>query len=367
MHNPEFYDENLDRIYRIVSKGFDITDFYLSGDRYIFIIPSGDYIKREFVELARELKKLNYIPFLDHYDDTHKQIIVAKGLERGKENRRRAYILFIVTLATIIVDGYLRSNSAFFYDIIPGYNPWIMTIAFTIAILGIIGIHEMGHKFMLGHYDIEASLPNFIPGVPGIFPTFGAVISQREIPINRDTLFDIGAAGPIAGFIITLIVSIYSAVTAPIISVQTYQELIAKYGKGAPFPVPPLYMWIMHLIRRFPPGGGIIIVTPLIWASVVGFLLTGLNLLPAWQLDGGHIARAVVGEKYHAILTTISILLLFLTGYMAMAILVLILYMLSGGRSVRPLDDVSSVSTARKILFIILLILAFLCLPNPLT
>lgn len=359
-----FYNPDLDKAYRLISKYFEIIDYYQLDDRIIFVISRNRDLKTKFRRLAEEMKDNGFIPILNKQEDNLEITLVRKP-ESGKSDNRKPLILFLATLATIVIDGYLRSSAPFYYDIIPNYNPWITTLLFTISLLGIVGIHEMGHKIMLSWYKIEASLPNFIPGIPGILPTFGAVISQKEIPINRDELFDIGMAGPIAGLIATFVVGIYSALTAPIISSDVYAMLESKYGPGQPFPVPPLYTWLLHFIRPIPEGQYVIIVTPIVWAAVVGFLLTGLNLLPAWQLDGGHIARAVVGEKYHSVLTLIAIGLLMLSGYVAMGILVLVLYFLSGGGSVRPLDDVSPVSTVRKIMFIILLILAFLCLPLP--
>jgi Zn-dependent protease len=363
--NKEFYSQELRDTYPVISRYFEIRDFYQYDQRLIYLIPRLGDVKEKFKSMSKELKDVGYLSILDAHDVDTLEITVIKKLATEKSSVKRPIILFIATVATIIIDGYLRSAAPLFYDLIPGYNPWYTTIIFTISLLAIVGIHEMGHKTMLSIYNIEASLPNFIPGVPGILPTFGAVISQKEIPINRDELFDIGMAGPIAGLIATLIVSIYSVITAPIISQETYSLLEAKYGHGQPFPVPPLYTWLIHLVRPIPPGNYVIIVTPIVWAAVVGFLLTGLNLLPAWQLDGGHIARAVVGEKYHTILTMIAIAILIVSGYVVMGILVLFLYMLSGGRSVRPLDDLSPVSLWRKIAFIILIALAFLCLPFP--
>jgi len=360
-----FYSKELGDTYPIISRYFIIQDYYQYDSRIVYVVKKQDNVKEGFRRMSTELKDEGYLSILDTHDSDTLEISVVKKVDTGKSSIKRPLILFITTIATTVIDGYLRSSAPLFYDIIPGYDPWYMIIIYTVSLLAIVGIHEMGHKIMLSIYKIEASLPNFIPGVPGILPTFGAVISQKEIPINRDELFDIGMAGPIAGLIATLLVSVYSILTAPIISQETWSSLETKYGPGQPFPVPPLYTWLIHLIRPIPPGNYVIIVTPIVWAAVVGFLLTGLNLLPAWQLDGGHIARAVVGEKYHTILTMIVIAILIISGYIAMGFLVLFLYMLSGGRSVRPLDDVSPVSLWRKVTFIILIILAFLCLPFP--
>jgi membrane-associated protease RseP (regulator of RpoE activity) len=98
-------------------------------------------------------------------------------------------------------------------------------------------------------------------------------------------------------------------------------------------------------------------------AAWFGFLITFLNLLPAWQLDGGHIARATFGVKWHRILTYASIGILFSTGYYIMGLFVLMFSMRS--QDVKPLDDISPLSKNRKRMFALVLALAFLCAPLP--
>jgi Zn-dependent protease len=346
-----------------VGEYFEIESSMVMDNRYIFYIKETKNLKERFIELRNKFKERgNILPLLEK--DGDKTLITILGSLPPKRDRKiLPILLFLATLGTVSIDGYLRSMSPVYFDIIKGYNPVMTTITFTLALLGIIGIHEIGHKIALSYHGIKASWPNFIPGVPGVFPTFGAVISQREPPTNRDILFDIGFAGPIAGFIVTIIVTIYAALTAPIITMKQLHILEMKYQGSQPFPVPVLYTFIQDIVRPTAQNQ-VVIVSPLIWASVVGFIITGLNLLPAWQLDGGHLARATVGERYHGLLTIISVLILFLTGYWVMALFVLFLYMSTGRASARPLDDATPLSTGRKILFIISIILAFLCLPN---
>ncbi len=358
-----YIDPMIGLLENTISKYFEIESFMMADRRYVFYIRETPDMKDKFLMLRNEMKKYgNLIPFLDKKGDKA-VIIVIGGIIHKKDRKSIPILLFLATLATVLIDGYLRSMSPVYFDIIENYDPITTTVTFTIALLGIIGIHELGHKIALSYYGIKASWPNFIPGIPGVFPTFGAVISQREPPPNRDILFDIGFAGPIAGFIVTVIITIYAALTAPIITVEQLHQLEAKYEGSQPFPVPILYTLIQGLVNPAGPNQ-VIIVSPLIWASVVGFIITGLNLLPAWQLDGGHMARASVGEKYHGALTMISVIILFLTGYWAMAMFVLFLYLATGKASARPLDDASPLSRGRRILFIISIILAFLCLPN---
>ncbi len=342
---------------------FNIEEEYMYEHRLLFYITPDEDIKNKFKNYYIELKKIgNFYPFLDR-EGKRFRITIVEGTKQPEAKRQIPLILLIATLFTATIDGYLNAYNPVYHEIISNYNPITTLVLYVISIMGIVGIHELGHKYALNKYGIRADWPKFIPGVPGILPTFGAVISQREPAVNRDALFDIGMAGPISGFIITIIVSLYSTITVPIISQQKFNILIKKYGEGTPIPVPLIYILLQDYIRPLSPHQ-VVIMTPILWATIIGFFITGLNLLPAWQLDGGHMARAFAGERYHSILTMISILILFLMRFWLMAALVLGLYLMSGGRSARPLDDISPLSTTRKILFIIMLILAILCLPS---
>ncbi|MEM3614777.1 MAG: site-2 protease family protein, partial [Nitrososphaerales archaeon] len=138
------------------------------------------------------------------------------------------------------------------------------------------------------------------------------------------------------------------------------EELSRQAAAGKLLMVSNLDIFTAYLLSIFAPqrvGTGIIL-SPLIFASSLGFLITFLNLMPAWQLDGGHVARAVLSPKLHKILTYASIAVLFITGFQLMAILILILSMRSP--EMKPLDDVSPLSKSRKIMFILVWVIAAL-------
>lgn len=353
----------LTEIREITLKYFEIVDELLIENRLLFYANPEPGIKEKFKKYYREMKRLgNFYPFLDKEGD-RVRLTIVEGVKHPEMKKKIPVILLIITLFTASLDGYLNAFNPVYRDIMSNYNPINTLILYVIAIMGIVGIHELGHKYILNKYGIKSDWPKFIPGVPGILPTFGAVISQREPAVNRDELFDIGMAGPLSGFIITLIVSMYTSITVPIISEQQFNLLRSKYGEGTPIPVPLIYILIQDYIRPVSPNQ-VVIMTPLLWATIIGFFITGLNLLPAWQLDGGHMARAFAGEKYHGVLTMVSVGILFLLKFWLMAALVLGLYLMSGGRSARPLDDISPLSPSRKIMFIIMLTLAILCLPS---
>jgi membrane-associated protease RseP (regulator of RpoE activity) len=277
---------------------------------------------------------------------------------------RRSWIpraLFASTIVTVMIDGYYRAISM--NSIVRSDDPFYIAILYTVSLIGILGIHELGHMIASKIHKLKISWPYFIPGIPvlGFVPTFGALIMSRGLIVNRNMLFDVGISGPIAGLIVAIVVSTYGASISPLISTSQAHELAEKLG------LVDLHSSVIMdatiaLVGKHVPNQEIVM-SPVLLAAWFGFLITFLNLLPAWQLDGGHIARATFGIKWHKILTYVSIGILAATGYYIMALFVLMFSMRS--MDVRPLDDISPLSKKRKRMFILVIALAFLCAPLP--
>jgi len=277
---------------------------------------------------------------------------------------RRSWIpraLFAATIVTVMIDGYYRAIST--NSIVKGDDPLYIAVLYTISLLGILGIHELGHMVASRIHKLKISWPYFIPGIPvlGFIPTFGALIMSRGLIVNRNILFDIGISGPIAGLIVAIIVSTYGAYISPMVPSSQAHELLQNSG------LMELHSSILmdatiSLVGKHVPNQELVM-SPVLVAAWIGFLITFLNLLPAWQLDGGHIARATFGAKWHRVLTYASIGILALTGYYIMAVFVLMFSMRS--QDVKPLDDISPLSKKRKRMFSLVIILAFLCAPLP--
>ena len=277
---------------------------------------------------------------------------------------RRSWIpraLFIATIVTVMIDGYYRAIST--NSIVKGDDPLYIAVLYTISLLGILGIHELGHMIASKKHKLKISWPYFIPGIPilGFIPTFGALIMSRGLIVNRNMLFDIGISGPIAGLIVAIIVSTYGAYISPMVPSSQAHQLLQNSG------LMELHSSILmdatiSLVGKHVPNQELVM-SPVLLAAWFGFLITFLNLLPAWQLDGGHIARATFGVKWHRILTYASIGILFSTGYYIMGLFVLMFSMRS--QDVKPLDDISPLSKKRKRMFALVIVLAFLCAPLP--
>ncbi|MEJ2126225.1 MAG: site-2 protease family protein [Candidatus Bathyarchaeota archaeon] len=291
-----------------------------------FYIKYNQESKQAFLRLVNRLDSLKLIPILRK---NHGKIIL-RIVAKPHVNPSRPIInvvLFFVTLVTLFISGYFLAAG----DIVGA-------VSFTIAIMLILGTHEMGHKLLADKHEVEATYPYFIPGIP--FPygigTFGAVIRQKALPPNKDALFDIGFTGPITGFIIATIVTIIG------MQLSTFGPLDPE---GGYISVPLLFQVIL---RVFPPSGvgEALVMHPVAFAGWVGMVVTMLNLVPSGMFDGGHVARSVMSDKTHKIVSYAGILLLALIGWWTMAVLALFL---SASKHPGPLDDVSELSNKRKI------------------
>ena len=306
-------------------------------------------------------------------------------------------LLFLVTIGSVFFAGYyLWTNGLFgiaslqqqFTTIIdPGANPYLKSGLFAGGLLSIVGLHEFGHKAVAQHHRMDATLPYFIPGFPPI-GTFGAVISLKSPPSNRDQLFDLGFSGPIVGLVVTIVVAVLSVFLGTVPTATQLSQLNqwsnacgAQFGTTGCISNYDFSSWPQQPLLLIMSTGLAGLARPnaffdgqLFFAAQVGSLLTFLNIIPAWQLDGGHIARAVLGPRGHRISSIIGLTILLGAGivlffsYFFFALLMLIFMRLSrrGFAGVEPLDDVSPVSNSRKALYlsaIVLLVLTFALLP----
>ncbi|TBR08545.1 MAG: site-2 protease family protein [Candidatus Nitrosotenuis sp.] len=342
----------------IVSSIFTVRGMRQNLDALQFEI-DGDRFKEKFVTLIQRLEPLNLAARLERVDG-RLFVLVARFQPPRPSRVWIPRILFAVTIVMVMIDGYFRTVYA--NKIIPIGDPLQIAVLYTASLIGILGIHELGHLIALKKHKIRATWPYFIPGIPVLgIPTFGALIMQRGFMKNRDILFDVGFAGPIAGLIIAIIVTVYGAYVSPIVPISEAQALFSKSDFVQVHPS-ILMNGIITLTGRTTEGMEMLM-SPVLYAAWLGFLITFLNLLPAWQLDGGHIARATLGRKWHKITTYIGIAVLFGLGYWFMALFILSFSMRNF--DVRPLDDISPLSKRRKMVFVIAMALAVLTAPHP--
>jgi membrane-associated protease RseP (regulator of RpoE activity) len=212
------------------------------------------------------------------------------------------YVLFVPEFYAKAVAAYVGHALA---------NPWVLAqgAMFSGALLSILAAHEAGHYVACRRYGVDATLPFFIPAPPLFLAgTFGAFIKIKSPIPSRRALFDIGVAGPLAGFVVALpvaLVGILTAQPAPVAAVAPGETAIV-FGD-------PLLMQL--LARAF--GSDLQIqLNPFYFAAWIGLLVTSLNLMPVGQLDGGHATYALFGKRLHAwtggvafvVMTTLAVL-----------------------------------------------------------
>ena len=322
-----------------------------------------EQFKSKFVQLAQKLEERDLVSRLEK---TSAGIYILVNRFPPRKQRRwlssswTPRILFTIVFGLVMIDGYYRTVGA--NTLINIGDPLDIAFIYTISLLGILGIHESGHLVVARLHKLKTSWPYFIPGIPvyGI-PTFGAVITSRGLTVNRHILFDVAIGGPLAGLVIAVIVVMYGAYTAPVIDEELAEDLFSR-SQLIEMNEPILMKAALAVFDKGGEGKQVLM-TPVLFAAWLGFLITFLNLLPAWQLDGGHMVRALFGSKIHRIGTFASIGILFLLGYFIMAMFILLLSSRNPGAV--PLDDVSPVPKSRKMMYVLVIVLAILCAPLP--
>ena len=357
-------EDSQESIISLVNSIFNVGEFTKTEFTLEFKIIDVKF-KTKFEDLARALENRNYVCKLLKKDDGIYIEIQKFTIKKSRKWLNATWtprLLFAIVISFVMIDGYYRTSGT--NAIIEIGDPFQMAIVYTLALLGILGTHELGHIVAAKAHRLKTSWPYFIPGLPILgIPTFGAFIQSKGLTINRSILFDVAIAGPIAGLVITIIVSLYGAYTAPILDQGIAEGLFAEqilveWEQGEPL----LMTASLAVFGKGGPGHEVIM-TPVMFAAWIGFLITFLNLLPAWQLDGGHMARTLLGQKIHRYATYGSMLVLVLLNYWLMAILILV--MSTKNPSATPLDDISPLTKNRKLAYIGIIILAVLCAPLP--
>ena len=352
----------LETIRSTVAAYFQVRDAFLDPYGVPTIQVAAEPVKTKFKSLLDQLAQQRLVAAIRGTGDT----LTIKIFQKPpvKPSRRMInLILFVATLGTVFAAGYLIWT-AFAEVVAPRANSYLMGAEFAVGLLAIIGLHEFGHQAAAKYHKLDATLPYFIPGPPPFVPfgTFGALISLREPPANRDQLFDLGLSGPVVGFIVTILVGLlWIAFGLPLTDGQV--TALVNQGKitFADWPSQPALLILLDNLRsllRPDVAPHAILYSQLFFAAQIGALLTFLNIIPAWQLDGGHISRAAFGPEGHRIATVLGVIGLFLTGYYGFALLLLIFMSFSrrGFSGVEPLDDISPISNSRKILYVLALV-----------
>jgi len=239
---------------------------------------------------------------------------------------------------------------------------WQAGVTYMLAVMGILLAHEMGHFLQAVRYHVPASWPFFIPMPITQIGTMGAVIGMQGSQANRKELFDIGLSGPVAGLVVAIPVLYYGVMLEP--------KGVTGFG-GGEYGVPLLLQWMFAWLRPEDAAHGVRLfgtLNPLLMAGWVGLFITGLNMLPVSQLDGGHVAYALLGRHAHWLARGVimaAIAYIVMSGVLGW-IVMLMLVMAIGTDHPPTHDDTVPLGWGRVVLGYLSLGLSVICLtPNP--
>lgn len=235
--------------------------------------------------------------------------VETTGSSAGIRSRQMlvALALFAATFVTTTYIGALQVESDPFAT-----GRWTAGLAYSIPLMAILLAHEFGHFIAAGLHRVPASLPFFVPMPLPPLGTMGAVIFMRDRIARRDALLDIGAAGPLAGIVVAIPVLIYGIAQSP---VKPLPVDAGYWMEGRSL----LYLGLLYLVKGPIPEGHDIMLTPTAFAGWAGLLVTMINLIPVAQLDGGHVAYALFGERQQRYSRRIRFLLLPLAAAVSLA------------------------------------------------
>ena len=384
--------EQEEQVENFVRRIFRIEDITQGSEKLGYILRYrgllyGQDPEKAYDELFALLKPMGLTP-LFREEEGRQAILIVNGLPEPKpSNPLVNLILFILTIFSVLFTGFIYGSA----DPLPkGIFPAVLAFfergwPFAVSILAILGAHEFGHYLAGRRHGIHVTLPYFIPMPFSPFGTMGAFISMKGVPKNRKHLLDVGIAGPLAGFIVAVPVLLLGLSLSEVTVLQTdlAQNLSLQlegnsliylfskfvvFGQLLPQPVDyaglsPVFYWLKYIFtgQPLPLGGVDVLLHPVAWAGWAGLLVTGLNLIPAGQLDGGHVFYVLFGKKwskrfYPLIIVSLIILGIFWRGWWLWAGLLFVF----GQMHAEVLDQITPLDKKRKYLAWLVLGLFFL-------
>lgn len=309
--------------------------------------------------LRKQFERFGYTPLV-RTDEEGEAFLVALPIVFEDAPRRWSInlVLLVLTIGSTLFVGAGQEGVAVesFVDIFAGWR-------FSLCILLILGAHELGHYFAARYHGVPVTLPYFIP-VPTIFGTMGAFIQLREPVKNKRALLDVGVAGPLAGLAFTIPILFYGLATSTVGPLPEGGYLLEGnsllYGLAK----------IVTFGRFLPADGMDVSLNAIAWAGWSGLFVTGLNLLPVGQLDGGHMAYVLFGKRakqlfWPAIIALLGISLFIGTTTWYLWIGLLFFF---GRNHAVPLDDHTPLDSRRRAVAVLaLVIFALTFVPSPIT
>ena len=314
---------------------------------------------------------LGFTPMLRAEAESSPQTLIAMPgvVEDTPSNWRLNLLLFLLTILSTLYVG--ATSEPGFVNPAPGTD-FVLALAqilsqlwmgwpFSLGIMLILGAHELGHYFAARYHRVPVTLPYFIP-IPTIFGTMGAFIRLKGPVRNRRSLFDVGVSGPLAGLIFTIPVLFIGLATSELGPPPAGTYL--QEGNSILYALAKLMVF-----GQFLPGNGIDVqLNQLAFAGWAGLFVTGLNLIPIGQLDGGHVAYTLFGKVARRLYWPLIIGLVLVAAFTQTWswTLWIILLFFFGRVYAEPLDDVTPLDPRRRFLaYLTLLLFVLVFVPIP--
>jgi len=318
------------------------------------VIVSGS-LEGDFKHLVADMKEIGLIPVIAKPKEPGSDYTISV-IRKRKSKGFGIWVNIVLLIATLISTIYVGEQLYAGYFNITKFSWFLYVdgfIYFSAPLLFILGSHELGHYFVARRNGVAASLPFFIPA-PTILGTLGAFISLRDPLPDRKTLIKVGAAGPLVGFVMSIVVAIIGAYLG------TVQKPVAVTSSQVSYQIslPIIYSLIPPILAKN--------VHPVAFAAWVGFLVTAINLFPIGQLDGGHIARGLMGNNARYFSYAFIVILVILGIYDISWILFAVIIIILGLSHPPPLNDVSKPGKKEMMVGVVAIALVLLCFsPQP--
>lgn len=350
---------------------FQVKDiFQLPDDEVEYKVVYAKSSKARFKELRDQLEKLGFVPWLFGTPNDATLLVRKRQVSKGGASRVPV-LLLLLTLTSIVVFALLEDY--LYTQLAPQLSQYVVALSYAASVVAILAAYQFGHRFASERAGMPPSTPYFIPGVPfyvtAYTPALGIVSSQRGPALNRDSVFNVSLAGPLAAFAVALVLMVVgefawvqSAVT---IQGGQFSNSIISVNQLNPSVMQVLVDSATSSFSRSVPLG-FAKLSPIGDAAYAGFLIYFLNILPIVRLDGGNMFSAALGERgirSAAYLSVLALIIIDAPTYWAIAIFVLLVAGRPG--SLQVLDEVSPPSNRKKFIMLGAILLAFLCLPLP--
>jgi membrane-associated protease RseP (regulator of RpoE activity) len=383
---------------RAVARVMDVEDITMGDPKQNFLVRYRGRLRGDsqtaYDTLAADLRPQEITPLFRN-EKGNQVILLMPGVINPKpSNPVVNLVMFALTVFSMFLVGaaYVYEGPAnsfgelFLGSLATLWKGW----PFALTLLAILVCHEFGHYLAGRYHKTYVTLPYFIPmPVPGSFGTMGAFIQLKEPPKNRRILLDIGLAGPLAGLVVAiplLFLGLSLSTVSPIhlgagegiqLEGNSLLYLFSKFvvfGKLLPAPLsygnlPPFLYWVRFFFtgKPLPIGGLDVMLSPVAWAAWAGLLVTALNLIPAGQLDGGHLMYVLAGRRAQLLLPFIlGALILLGTVWVGWWLWAFIIFLL-GRVYAEPLDQITPLDPRRRALAVLgLVVFVLVFMPVPL-